>query len=37
MKQRFLRLVKAFKLGGISGLVEAWNNYPSNWLDENNL
>ena len=37
MKHRIERLMKAFKLGGIIGLITAWQNYPSDWLDENNL
>ena len=37
MKNKILRLIKAFRLGGFSGLFEAYQNYPSDWLDENDL
>jgi hypothetical protein len=37
MKEKIMRLIKAFKLGGLTGLITAWNNYPSDWLDENGL
>lgn len=37
MKHKILRLVRAWKLGGILGVVVAWQNFPSDWLDENDL
>lgn len=37
MKQKIQRLIKAFRLGGLTGLIEAYKNNPSDWLDDNGL
>jgi hypothetical protein len=37
MRNKIKRLIKAYKLGGLQGLIEAYKNYPSDWLDDNDL